>query len=77
MSDDEEETHRTMMSDVSTWPGDYLHLKKPEAVAAGSGADAFGLLSGSDLLTVLSFEGQAIKRYDSLDALIADGWVVD
>lgn len=76
-----------MITDRSRWPGETLCLKKRPTngeKASIMGYSAFGVLTADRAPFTVWLRGECGKDdfktktvYDSLDALIADGWMVD
>lgn len=76
-----------MITDRSTWPGDTLCLKKRSTgneKAGVMGYSAFGVLTADRAPFTVWLRGKGgaadfkhAKVYSTLDALIADGWMVD
>ena len=74
---DEESEHREMIADPSTWPGDELALKRPQAIMEGDGWErSFARVHADAPLTVVTMSGNWVT-YASAQELLDDGWVVD
>jgi hypothetical protein len=74
---------KKMILSESDWPGDTLCLKKRpkpgEATKGVMGYSAFGILTNSraPFIVLLRPDFEKTMNYDSVDELLADGWIVD
>jgi hypothetical protein len=80
-----EEITAEMLSSAAKWPGGALCVKKyprGDEKAGFMGYAAFGVVTvpfreGRRLVVYLRPNLETFQTYDSVDAAIADGWVVD
>lgn len=71
-----------MILNSRLWPGDTLCLKKrpkPGETTGFTGYSKFGILTNSQLPLTIYLRPNFLseERYNSVDELLADGWVVD
>lgn len=75
-NEDEESDHRHMIDNQHRWPGGILCLKRPGAVLAGGTMDAYARVYPGAPYTAVTMDGQSLV-YESAQAMLDDGWVVD
>lgn len=72
-----------MISNERLWPGETLCLKKrptkPDEKVGVIGYSAFGVITNSRLPLIVYLQPNFIteKRYESIQDLLDDGWIVD
>lgn len=71
-----------MIKTPSAWPGETLCLKKRPKEGEKSGImgyTEYGILTNNQLPLIVYLQPNFVveRRYDTVDALLDDGWIVD
>jgi hypothetical protein len=68
---------RSMLTSRADWPGETVCVKQRRRV--GGGYADFGVVASTSLpLTIyLRDDFARVQKYDSVDAMMADGWEID